>query len=102
MAYLRVHEVHLADAALVLLKGRDLPRIGRPEDDGAVAPAPAGIVRGIAEVLDTVLGDLRFIAGGGVAAPEVEIPDDTERFLSGETDSTRPPPAPPPRPPRPP
>ena len=39
MPDLRIHQVHFADAALILLEGRDLLRIGRPEDDGAVARA---------------------------------------------------------------
>ncbi len=37
--------------ALVLLVGRDLLRVRRPEDDGAIAAAPAGVVGGVAEVL---------------------------------------------------
>ena len=49
-----VHQIHLADAALVLLKGRDLFRIGRPEQDRPVAVRPAGVVGGVAEILHAV------------------------------------------------
>ena len=59
VADLGFHQVHFADAALVLLEGGDLLGIGRPEDDGAVAAGPAGVVGGVAEILDAVGGELR-------------------------------------------
>ena len=72
----RVDEVHLADLALVLLVGGDLLRVGRPEHDGAVAAAPAGVVGGVAEVLHAVGRQRRSCAGGDVAHPEVPVADE--------------------------
>ena len=72
---LRPHEVHVADFPLVLLKGCDLFRVGRPDQDGPVALRPAGVVGGVAEVLHAVSGQRPFRAGRDVADPEVPVLD---------------------------
>jgi len=54
MANTRVDQIHLADVAFVLLKRGDLPGIRRPSHDWTVAPCPAGVVGGVAEILDAV------------------------------------------------
>ena len=72
VADLRVDEIHVAHPALVLLERRDLPRVGRPDENGPIAAHPAGVVRRVAEVLDAVGGELRLTSGGDVAHPEVE------------------------------
>ena len=81
-----VDEVHLADAALVLLEGRDLLRVGRPDEDRAVAPRPAGVVGGVAEVLHAVGGELRFPARRDVAHPEVLVADERGQAAVGRRD----------------
>ena len=81
MAHLRVHEVHLTHAALVLLIGCDLLRIGGPQQNRAVAFRPAGVVRGVAEVLHTVGGELGFRARCHFPHPEVVIADKSRFFL---------------------
>jgi hypothetical protein len=68
-----VDVIHLADAARVMLKRRDPLRIGRPHDHRHIASRPAGVVGCVAEVLDTVGGQLRLGAGCDVAHPEIEI-----------------------------
>ena len=75
MPGVRVDQVHHPHAALVLLEGRDLPRVGRPHHDRAVRVLPARIVRRIAEALHAVLRELRLLAGGDVLHPEVEVLD---------------------------
>src|SRR5688572_19830881 len=71
-----VHQVHFADAALVLLEGRDLLRIRRPEYDRTIAHSPAGVVGGVAEVLHTVGGKLLLGAGGHFTNPQVMLADE--------------------------
>src|SRR5580700_9587489 len=83
VAYLGIHQEHLADAALVLLEGGDLLRVRRPEDDGPLAPGPAGVVGGVTEVLDTILGELRLFAGGHVAIPQVVFANEDRAFMVG-------------------
>ena len=83
MADRRVDEVHLADAALILLERRDLLRVGRPEEDRAVAARPAGVVGRVAEVLDAVLGQLRLPAGRDVADPEIPVADERRALAVG-------------------
>src|SRR5438045_1959425 len=73
MTHLGLNQVHLANSPLVLLKGRDLLRIWRPEEDRAVAPDPTGVVRRVAEVLDTVGSELLLLASRDVANPQVPI-----------------------------
>ena len=82
----RVDEVHLADLALVLLVGGDLLRVRRPEHDGAIAAAPAGVVGGVAEVLLAVGGELAFLAGGEIADPQVPVADERRRPAVGRRD----------------
>ena len=72
----RVHEVHLAHAALVLLEGGDLARVGRPLHHRAVAVAPAGVVGRIAVVLHAVGRELGLLTRGHVAHPEVPVADE--------------------------
>ena len=73
MAHLGLHQVHFTHAPLVLLKGCDLARIGRPQHNRAVAARPAGIVGGISEVFHAVGGQLRLFIGGHVAHPKIVI-----------------------------
>src|SRR6185437_10104570 len=74
------NQVELADAALVLLESGDLGRVRRPEYDGAVARGPAGVVGGVAEILDAVAGELRFLVGAEVAHPQVPVLDEHGAF----------------------
>src|SRR3954470_17668683 len=67
------YQVHLADAALVLLKRRDLFRIRRPDEDRAVAPNPAGVIGGVTEILDTVHGQLCFGICYRIANPKIVV-----------------------------
>src|SRR5579871_3321094 len=76
-------EVHLAIFALVLLEGGDLLRVRRPDEDGAIALLPTGVVGGVAVVLDAVGGELRLFAGGDVAHPEVVVADERGLGLVG-------------------
>jgi hypothetical protein len=79
----RVHQVHLADAALILLERGDLPRVGRPAKNRAVAARPARVVGGVAEVLDAVFGERRFAAGGDIADPEIPVANESHAFPVG-------------------
>src|SRR6185503_2456524 len=76
MSDCRADEVHLADVALVLLLRGDLPRVGRPRHDRAVAGAPAGVVGGVAEVLHAVGGERLLLPALHVADPEVPVADE--------------------------
>ncbi len=66
-------EVHLIYLALVLLEGGNLLRIGRPQHDRAIGMLPASVVGGVAEVLHTILRQLRLFAGCNLAHPEVPV-----------------------------
>jgi len=79
----RVDQIHLAHLALVLLVGGDLLRVGRPEDDGAVAAGPAGVVGGVAEVLLAVGGQLTLAARGHLAHPEVPVANERRQLAVG-------------------
>src|SRR5437870_3677562 len=68
-----INQVHLADAPLVLLKGRNLFRIRRPHKHRTIAMRPARIVRGIPKIFHAVGRELRLTACGQIAQPEVEI-----------------------------
>ena len=59
-----VHQIHLADAAAVVLKCRDLFRIRRPEQNRPIAAGPAGVVGCVAKIFHAVLRELRLLAGG--------------------------------------
>ena len=72
----RIDQVHLSGLALVLLKRGQLFRIRRPQHDGPLTAGPSGVVRGIAEIFDCVLGKLRLLAGGNLAHPKVEVADE--------------------------
>ena len=69
-------EIHLAVAPLILLKRSDLLRVRRPEDDRPIAARPAGIVGGVAEILDAVSGELRLLCRGDVTHPQVPVADE--------------------------
>ena len=69
VAHLGFHQVHFADAALILLEGGDALGIGRPQYDGPVAAGPTGIVGGVAEIFDAVRGERSLLIGGRVAHP---------------------------------
>src|SRR4051794_14811822 len=94
MADLCFHQIHLAHAALILLERSDALRIGRPEQDGAIAPGPARIVGGVAEVLDAVAGELNFAIGVGGADPEVVVAENRDLFSIGGAGFYAPPAAP--------
>src|SRR5207248_7439952 len=83
MTHFCLDQVHLANAALVLLEGSDLLRIGRPEKDRAVAPDPTSVVRRVAEILDTIRGELLFLASRNIANPQVPIADKGGELLVG-------------------
>ena len=89
VADLRLDEVHVADLALVLLVGGDLLRVGRPEDDGAVARRPAGVVGGVAEVLHAVGRERVLLPRRDVADPEVPVPDEHGALAVGRRDGWR-------------
>ncbi len=72
----RVGQVHLADAALILLEGGDLRRVGRPRNDGAVALPPTGVVGGVAVIEHPVSGQRPLLPGRDLAHPEVVIADE--------------------------
>ena len=76
MADLRVDEIHLTDIPLILLERRDLLRVGRPFDDRPIASHPAGVVRGVSEVLDAVFRERSLPAALDVADPEVPVADE--------------------------
>ena len=81
MADLGADQVHLADASLVLLKRRDLLRIGRPHQNRAVAAGPSGVVRGVAEIFHAVGGELRFLIRSRIAHPQVVIANEGGVFF---------------------
>ena len=80
MARLGADEIHFADLALVLLERRDLLRVGRPHHDWPVAAGPPGVVGRVSEILHAVRRQRGFLAGGGVADPEVPIADEDGAF----------------------
>jgi len=73
-------EIHLADAPLILLKGRDLLRIRRPHDDRPIALRPAGVVGGVAEVLDAVGRERGLPSRFHVAQPEIPVANEDGAF----------------------
>src|ERR1035437_6636630 len=64
------------DVAFVLLVRRDLLGIGGPEQDRAIAGAPAGVVGGVAEVLDAVGGEGPLLSRCDIAHPQVPVPNE--------------------------
>src|SRR5687768_9403635 len=80
---LRLDEVHVADVSLILLLRRDLPRIGRPEQDRAIAAHPTGVVGGVAEILHAIGGELPLLAGRDVPHPEVPVADERRALAVG-------------------
>src|SRR5688500_8338437 len=66
----RLDEIHLADEPLILLLGRDLPRVGRPEKDGPIAAHPTRVVGRVAEILDAVGRELLLLPARDIADPE--------------------------------
>src|SRR4051794_3859195 len=85
MADLGLDQIHLADAALILLEGGDALGVRRPDEDGAIALGPAGIVGGVAEVLDAVRRELRLAIGVERANPEVVVADEGRLLAVGRT-----------------
>jgi hypothetical protein len=75
MADLGIDQIHLADLTLILLEGRDFLRVRRPHEDRTVATGPAGVVGGVAEILDAVGRQRRLAAGRHVAHPEIPVAD---------------------------
>ncbi len=76
-------QVHLPHSALVLLEGGDLLRIGRPQQDRAVAAGPAGVVGGVAEVLDAVGRQGLLRACPRLLQPEVVVLDEGRPLAVG-------------------
>ncbi len=74
-ADLRAHEIHPAHAAAVMLEGRDLPGVRRPQQHRAVTPRPAGVVGRIAEILDAVGRERAVLVGRQIPHPQVVVPD---------------------------
>src|SRR5665213_4212470 len=83
MAYARFQQVHFADAALVLLIGRELLRIGRPAHDRTIAVSPARVVGRVSEIPRAVFGELLFLAGCEVANPQIVIANECGALLVG-------------------
>src|SRR5207237_491065 len=80
MADAGADEIHLSGAALVLLEGRNLLRIGRPEEDRVAAVNPAGVVGRVAILFHAVFRQLRLLACRRVAHPEVVVADERGAF----------------------
>ena len=80
MPDLRLDQVHLADAALILLIRGDLLRVGRPRHDWAIAVRPSRVVGRVAEVFHAVERQLRFLVGRHVANPQIPVTDE-DRLL---------------------
>ena len=81
MPNLCLDQIHLANSTLVLLKGRNLLGIRRPQQDWAIAADPARIVRRITEVLHAIGSDLRFLSSRNIADPEVPISNERGALL---------------------
>ena len=79
----RADQIHLTHAAAVVLEGGDPFRVGRPHEDGRVALGPAGVVRGVAEILDAIGRQLHFLTGRDIADPQVEIANERGAFAVG-------------------
>src|SRR5580704_6159756 len=73
-------KVHFSGAALVLLEGGNFFRVGRPQQYGAIAVNPAGVVGGVAEIFYAVGGELRFLVAGEVADPKIPIANEGGAF----------------------
>ena len=69
------HQVHVVHAARIVLERGELARIGRPGDHRPVAVRPAGVVGGVAEILDAVGGELHLAAGRQLGRPQVGVTD---------------------------
>ncbi len=83
MPGVRVDEVHLADASLILLERRDLLRVRRPDEDRPIAARPSGVVRRVAEILHAVRGHGRLPAARDVAQPQIPIADERGALAVG-------------------
>ena len=71
-----VPQREIADFAAIVAEAGDLAGIRRPFQHRASAADPAGVVGGVAVVFLSVEGQLRQLAGGGVAQPEVVLADE--------------------------
>ena len=80
---LGLHEIHLADVALILLERGQLLGVGRPGKNRAIGVHPAGVVGGVAEVFHAIGGDLRLLIGHDIAHPEVPVADERGGFAVG-------------------
>jgi hypothetical protein len=74
-AHVRRDQVHVADAAGILLERLDPPRVRRPHQQRHRAPRPARVVRGVAEVLHAVRRERAVLARLQVAHPQVVVAD---------------------------
>jgi hypothetical protein len=66
-------EIHIACSSLVLLKGRDLFRIRRPNQYRPVAVYPTGVVRRVAKILNAIGRQLCFLAGRHILDPQIIV-----------------------------
>src|SRR5205807_8158950 len=89
MANFGFDQIHIADAALVLLKSRNLFRVGRPYEHRSIAVNPTGVVGRIAEIFYTIGGELRLFARGCIAYPEIEVANERRALLVGREDFRR-------------
>ena len=76
VAHLRGDQIHHSHAPPVVLEGGDLFRVGGPEEHGAVALGPPGVVGGVPEVLDAVGGELGLSSRRYLPDPEIVVPDE--------------------------
>src|SRR5580704_1494288 len=73
MADLGFHKIHFPNAALILLECSYFSGVRRPQQNGAVAVDPPGVVGGVSEVLDAVRCELRLFSARYIAHPQIVI-----------------------------
>src|SRR5271170_8012641 len=83
MAVCNRNQIHLARFALVLLKGGNLLRIRRPQQDGVVGLLPPGVVGRVTVVLHAIGGELYLLPGGHISHPQVKIANKCSLLLIG-------------------
>jgi hypothetical protein len=90
VADLRRRRREVGHRALILLEGRDLLRVGRPDHDRLIRMFPAGIVRCVAEILDAIGRQLPLRAGVDVAYPQIPVAQEYRTLAVRGGDRRRP------------